>query len=149
MSVDYTTKSEYVLTIRELMPGFWRLLRRAPRIGWTAKTILLSKMTDQWSTWSPGRFELSVNDDELKREWRKFLTENLGRPNWYSYVFGNIIHHTEYGLIRRSEKRHRVTCGNCQLVCWKTRQERIENYDLLVEGGEIEEGPDFSFVPAK
>ena len=102
-----------------------------------------------WSTWSPGRFELPEDDNELRHSWRKFLADNLAGRNWYSYVFGNIIHHTEYGMIRRPEKRHRVTCGNCQLVCWKTRQERLENYDILVKGGEIEEGPDFSFVPAR
>jgi len=51
-------------------------------------------------------------------------------------------------VMRRPEKLHRVTCGNCQIVCWKTRKERLENYDILVESGEIEEGPNFSFVRA-
>ena len=102
-----------------------------------------------WSTWSPGRFELPEDQQELERAWREFMAKNLGRNNWYSHVLGNVIHHTEYGMIRRLEKRHRVTCGNCQLVCWKTRQERLENYDILVESGEILEGPGFTFVRAK
>jgi hypothetical protein len=53
--------------------------------------------------------------------------------------------HSELGFVRKKEERFASTCGNCQLVCWEKKKQRKENYDILINSGEVEEGPDFSF----
>ena len=67
------------------------------------------------------------------------------KKNYYSKVFADLLYHSEFGLIRKKENRFATTCGNCQLVCWKTREERMQNYEILINSGVVEEGENFSF----
>jgi hypothetical protein len=57
----------------------------------------------------------------------------------------DLIFHTEYGFIRKPKDRFMTTCGFCQFVCSRTRKERKENYEIILEGGEVAEGPNFRF----
>lgn len=98
-----------------------------------------------WSTWSPGRIKLPDNDDNIVEFWDNFAKENAWQHNYYSKVLSDLTFHTEYGFLRKPHDRFMTTCGNCQIVCWKSREERQENYDILVESGEVVEGPNFSF----
>lgn len=90
-----------------------------------------------WSTWSRGRITLPEADDDLETFWKSFVFEKLGSDNYYSRVLANLTYHSELGFIRKTEERFDTTCGNCQLVCWKTRSERKENYEILVNGGSV------------
>ena len=98
-----------------------------------------------WSTWSPGRITLPETDDRIEAFWDDFVKENLWQHNYYSKVLGDLTFHSEYGFLNKPYERFMTTCGNCQIVCWKTRSERKENYEILVRSGEVVEGPDFSF----
>jgi len=98
-----------------------------------------------WSTWSPGRLDLPGDDREMPAWWERFAKDNAWRHNYYSHVMANLVFHTEYGFIRKPKDRFMTTCGFCQFVCAKTREERKDLYDLIVESGEVVEGPDFSF----
>jgi len=102
-----------------------------------------------WSTWSPGRVTLPESDDDLEEFWKEFVKTNLWNKNYYSKVFADLLYHSEFGLIRKKEDRLATTCGNCQLVCWQTRKQRQENYEILINSGVVEEGENFSFKVVK
>ena len=98
-----------------------------------------------WSTWSPGRISLPKDDSSLEEFWNSFAKSNIYKHNYYAKTLSNLQFHTEYGLVRKPYDRFMTTCGNCQMVCWETREQREENYDILVHSGVVEEGPNFSF----
>ena len=98
-----------------------------------------------WSTWSPGRITLPEKDEDIERFWDAFAKENAWKHNYSSKVMSDLIFHTEYGFIRKPKDRFMTTCGFCQFVCSRTRKERKENYEIILEGGEVAEGPNFRF----
>jgi len=98
-----------------------------------------------WSTWSPGRIDLPETDHNIVDFWNQFALENVWQHNYYSKVLSDLVFHNEYGMIRKPFDRFQTTCGNCQLICWSQREERQENYDILVNSGQVVEGPGFSF----
>ncbi len=104
---------------------------------------------DGWSTWSPGRITLPETDDNIEQFWDDFAKSNVWQHNYYAKTLADLVSHNELGFIRKPYERFMTTCGNCQIVCWKDRKEREENYDILVESGEVVEGPDFSFKVVK
>jgi hypothetical protein len=81
---------------------------------------------------------LPESDDQLEEFWKQFVFENIWQGNYYSKVLSDLTYHSELGFIRKTRERFATTCGNCQLICWKTRAERKENYDILVNGGVVE-----------
>jgi len=91
-----------------------------------------------WSTWSPGRVPLPETDTGIEEFWRRFVFKNFWKRNYYSRVLTDLTAHSELGFIRKTGERFASTCGNCQLVCWKTRQLRQENHDILVQGGVVD-----------
>jgi len=102
-----------------------------------------------WSTWSPGRVDLPDTDDDIVAFWDEFSKNNLWRHNYYSKVLADLIFLREYGFVRKPHERFMTTCANCQIICWKTREERRENYEILVNGGEVVEGIGFSYEVKK
>ncbi len=98
-----------------------------------------------WSTWSPGRMTLPDTDHDIVQFWNNFALRNLPQHNYFSKTLSDINYHNQYGFIRKPGERFRTTCGNCQFVCWKDRKDRKENYNILVNSGEVVEGPNFSF----
>ncbi|MBN1637181.1 MAG: hypothetical protein JW920_11735 [Deltaproteobacteria bacterium] len=49
----------------------------------------------------------------------------------------------------QAKYRVKATCGNCQLVCWKTRKEREYNYELLTTSGEVIQDQGLGFKVVK
>jgi epoxyqueuosine reductase len=90
-----------------------------------------------WSTWSPGRLTLPSADADLPDYWRKFVFENLWRPNYYAKVLSDLVFHTHYGHVRKPQDRFDITCGNCQFICAPTRKQRQKNVKLLRSSGEV------------
>ncbi len=84
-----------------------------------------------WATWSPGRFDVPENDAEIEGFWSQFVKKNLWQNNYYSKNLANLVYHNHFGMIRKPEERFPPTCGNCQLVCFPSRGERNENYDII------------------
>jgi epoxyqueuosine reductase len=102
-----------------------------------------------WSTWSPGRFELPETDDRIEEFWTEFANTNGWRHNYYAKILSDLTYHTEHGPVRKKSERFKVTCGNCLFVCAGTLKERKQNYETIINSGEVIEGPDFSFQVVK
>ncbi|UCD83338.1 MAG: hypothetical protein JSU92_08405 [Deltaproteobacteria bacterium] len=102
-----------------------------------------------WSTWSPGRLTLPEEDDRLEAFWEDMVKEHMWRGDYIASVLSDLVFHTEYGFIRKPFHRFHATCGFCQFVCAKTLEERKGLYDLIVESGEVVEGPDTYYQPKK
>ena len=91
-----------------------------------------------WATWSPGRFDVPEDDQVLESFRSQFVTKHLWQNNFYAknlLNLLNLVYHNHYGMIRKPEERFSPTCGNCQLVCFPTREERKENYDIIKNSG--------------
>jgi len=91
-----------------------------------------------WSTWSPGRITLPETDVNIQKFWDTLVMDNLWQDNWYSKTLKNLaLAHDQAFMDEQAKYRVKATCGNCQLVCWKTRKEREYNYELLTTSGEV------------
>lgn len=102
-----------------------------------------------WSTWSPGRITLPETDEGIEAFWDAFVLANAWKNNYTSKVLTDLVYHAEHGFIRRERDRFRTTCGFCQFVCSRTREERKVNYETILASGEVVEGPGFSFHVVK
>lgn len=84
----------------------------------------------KWSTWSPGRYEIPEDDKKMiqtlvqafknQKKWPKF-TDNFDLPV-------------------------RLTCANCQIICFGNIKETAENYKMLVKSGCVIQNPDGSVI---
>jgi epoxyqueuosine reductase QueG len=84
----------------------------------------------KWSTWSPGRYAIPAPTDEnalletLMRavgNYTKWPRRSDGEGGFEAGAFGGL--------------NLRLTCGNCQIICWGNREETKENYRLLTSSG--------------
>ncbi|NVM55885.1 MAG: epoxyqueuosine reductase [Candidatus Helarchaeota archaeon] len=90
----------------------------------------------KWSTWSPGRFEIPVGDDE------KALINVLA---------GAVLKYTKWpereppgGFFHPllPNTKLRLTCGMCQKICWGNDEDTKKNYELLINSGCVVQKPD-------
>ncbi len=82
----------------------------------------------KWSTWSPGRFSVPEDHDEMM----KVFLEAVGKySKWPERTDG------EGGYVNPAlaEESLRLTCANCQLVCWGDHKQTRDNYRLLKRSG--------------
>jgi len=89
----------------------------------------------KWSTWSPGRFEVPEDDDEVQPALLQALLATAPRPA----IAGGFHAVAMPGL-----RVLNVTCANCQLLCHPERDERKRRYKLLTKGGVVVQNPDGS-----
>jgi hypothetical protein len=80
----------------------------------------------KWSTWSPGRFAIPINDDELRSA---HLQMKAAHGKWPESEGGRYFFFTDEKL--------RVSCANCQLVCCPDKNERKARYKMLTESGVV------------
>ncbi len=85
----------------------------------------------KWSTWSPGRFELPGNDDDLRQAYER-MKDAHGR--WPASDGGRYFYFTDDKL--------RVSCANCQLVCAPDKNERQARYEMLAKSGVVVQDAD-------
>ncbi len=82
--------------------------------------------SQKWSTWSPGRYDYPENPQELGKLYPISLRDTYRRPElkdsagYTGTQFNSTI---------------RLTCGNCQLICWGDPKETAENYRILTNSG--------------
>ncbi len=93
----------------------------------------LSK-SGKWSTWSPGRFRLPDDHEELLKEFYRAV----GLYNKWPRIPGGFIHPALDNYTQH------LTCGNCQIICWGDKSETAENLRLLHESGCVLQCPDGS-----
>lgn len=86
-----------------------------------------------WSTWSPGRFSIPVNDEDFAPAIMQHLDIHTRR----SAMEGARIH-------PMIEGRFSMTCGMCQLVCAPEKEERKKRFRMLTESGCAIQNPDGS-----
>jgi len=100
----------------------------------------------KWSTWSPGRMKIRENasEDELfgqlaeaVAKYSKWPTRNDGQGGYENESLKGV--------------NIRLTCGCCQIVCAKNKEERKENYRLLKNSGCViqRENGDIIVLPAE
>ena len=87
----------------------------------------------KWSTWSPGRFPIPANDDELL----EIMSRVVPLYGQWPRIEGGFYH-------TMLDDKLRTTCANCQFICSPDRATREERYKMLTESGVIvqrEDGP--------
>lgn len=87
----------------------------------------------RWSTWSPGRFEIPKNDEDLPAAYDRITS---AYSKWPSTPGGQLFFYTDDKL--------RVTCGHCQLICTADPEERKQRLQMLKDSGVIVQGEDGS-----
>jgi epoxyqueuosine reductase len=87
----------------------------------------------EWSTWSPGRFEMPESDKEFIAALSKGVRAYGHRPS----IEGGFFHPL-------SKKKLNLTCGNCQLICVPDKEERARRHKMLTESGCVVQNPDGS-----
>jgi len=82
----------------------------------------------KWSTWSPGRYEYPNDSKETARLFSLAFTSSKRRPISKLDINAGFTQSATNQVIR-------LTCGNCQIICWGDPKETKENYRLLANSG--------------
>ncbi|MBI4595061.1 MAG: epoxyqueuosine reductase [Candidatus Tectomicrobia bacterium] len=85
----------------------------------------------KWSTWSPGRFAIPNDDAGFREAMKKGMKAYVRRP----VMEGGAPH-----VLMRAKLY--LTCGNCQLLCWPSLEDRKENFKILTDSGVVIQRPD-------
>lgn len=100
----------------------------------------------KWSTWSPGRYLYPESDKEVLRLFSLCVTNASKWPinpdeeqgiNMSQYEQNSELKSVMIGSKSALEmiKETKLTCGNCQLICWGNPEETRENYQILINSG--------------
>ncbi len=92
----------------------------------------------KFSTWSPGRYDLPENDEEVTRLLSLALTSQRRRPPIKDCSSG--YQPASYG----GQGTVQLTCGNCQFVCAGNPKETAKRYKALVNSGCVIQNEDGS-----
>jgi epoxyqueuosine reductase QueG len=85
----------------------------------------------KWSTWSPGRYELPLEQEKLIGVAMNASQGYMKRPPIPGgYV--NVVNNA----------RTYMTCGNCQIACWGNKNDTAENVKILHNSGCVIQNPD-------
>lgn len=79
----------------------------------------------KWSTWSPGRFAVPGEAEELLKELFRSMDLYYKRPE----MPGGYQH------VALGQTKQYMTCGNCQIICWGNKEDTRENVRLLHNSG--------------
>ena len=87
----------------------------------------------KWSTWSPGRFTIPENDEEMPAFLLSSIKPYNERPEGPGGHYHSLMQTKLYS-----------TCANCQLICVSEKKERTRRYKMLLKGGVVIQDPDGS-----
>ncbi len=90
----------------------------------------LSK-TGRWSTWSPGRFKIPINDEDLNTAYKSITA---AYAKWPQTSGGRLFFYTDDKL--------RVSCAHCQLICDPDPEERKRRMKMLKNSGVVIQAED-------
>ncbi len=88
----------------------------------------------KWSTWSPGRFALPEDEQGFEELFDRSMKLSHLRPP----LPGG------FDIAGRNSDSIKLTCGNCQIVCFGDREQTAENLELLHGSGCVLQRPDGS-----
>jgi hypothetical protein len=96
----------------------------------------------KWSTWSPGRYRLPDDEEELLDVFFRAIDNYTKWPERADGTGG-------YVNMALSDASLRLTCANCQLICEGDKEKTRENYRLLTGSGCViqREGGDVEVLP--
>jgi epoxyqueuosine reductase QueG len=102
----------------------------------------------EWSTWSPYRLkcyglenvEKLPLDDSIDDFYQELMGKAVLEGGRKAENFLKIVRTILYGLNNKSKEDYIPTCGNCQIICGPTMEDKKKSYNLLVNGGCIEKG---------
>ena len=93
----------------------------------------------KWSTWSPWRIDIPDDENEAEKVLQQTFiacilaggekAKNVLRLN-KDILFG-------FSKEVKPVDSFEVTCGVCQLICWETEEERVENAKILRSSGVV------------
>lgn len=82
----------------------------------------------RWSTWSPGRYRIPDDEGELLATLGRAIANYQQWPERKDDVGG-------YVNPALTDTTVRLTCGNCQAICWGDGEATRENYRILTSSG--------------
>ena len=82
----------------------------------------------KWSTWSPGRYRLPEDEKQLLDVFMRAIGNYVKWPERTDGTGG-------YVNMALSDASLRLTCANCQLICWGDKQTTRDNFRLLESSG--------------
>jgi len=85
----------------------------------------------KWSTWSPGRFVIPDDDNDMIPLLLRSIESYNKRPDTPGGHYHSLMESKLYS-----------TCANCQLICVPDKEERKRRYKLLTENGVVVQHPD-------
>jgi epoxyqueuosine reductase QueG len=80
----------------------------------------------KWSTWSPGRFPIPEEDDELI----EMVPRVASLYGQWPRIEGGFYHVL-------MDAKLRTTCANCQFICFPDRETRKKRLEMLTESGVV------------
>ncbi|MEE8400061.1 MAG: hypothetical protein V3S89_13705 [Desulfobacterales bacterium] len=87
----------------------------------------------KWSTWSPGRFAIPDDDNDMMPLFLNSINAYNSRPDTPGGHYHSLMASKLYS-----------TCANCQLICVPDKEERKRRYKLLTQNGVVVQHPDGS-----
>jgi hypothetical protein len=113
------------------MPFTYSERREYMRCGFVCGGVSGLHPDKQWSTWSPGRYELPEEDEAYIPLIQTALKSYYKRPQMSG---GN------YNVF--SNNKNYTTCASCQLLCHPDKKKRAERYKALTTNGVIIQHPE-------
>ncbi|TFG18536.1 MAG: hypothetical protein EU533_07660 [Promethearchaeota archaeon] len=100
----------------------------------------------KWSTWSPGRYPFPETDKEVMKLLAISINNALKWPETGDEIGVDVTELDDYDSFLNALgddkeklvqmiKETKLTCGNCQLICWGDPKETAENYRILTNSG--------------
>lgn len=98
----------------------------------------------KWSTWSPGRYRIPEEESELFATLGRAIANYQRWPERKDDAGG-------YVNPALTDTTVRLTCGNCQIICWGDKEDTRDNYRLLTSSGCVVQREDGSIeaLPAE
>ena len=95
---------------------------------------------EEWSSFAPLKVDFPFPNDpnEFPSRFREMFIRDLKGPE--SRAKRTILHHLAQGiegLHAMPLEKYKVVCGNCQLMCWKNKKDRVMNLKIIQSSGTV------------